>query len=191
MQSSIGTIAVSILGSGAISALIGGILLSQSNKRIERLKASLERGLYVTKAHYDLELESFRHIWAALNDLRLKVRAFLARDKFKINTPDGETGDWYARAYPTVIKDFFAAHDTVVRAITENSPFYPAEIRKPAERTLEIDLAIIGRISNIDGTEMSEPWFAQFRELSVAIDKKVDEIEGLIRERLNALRIVS
>jgi hypothetical protein len=144
------------------------------------------------KAHYDLELESFRRMWVALNDLRLKVRAFIAKDRFTINTQDGETSDdWYARAYPNVVKDFFAAHDTVVRAVTENSPFYPADIRKSAEQTFDIDLAIIRRISNIDDTEMSEAWFAEFRELSGAIDKKVHEIDGLIRERLNTLRIVS
>jgi hypothetical protein len=185
------TVAIAVLSSGALSAAISGFISYRTSKSVERLKMALERGLYVTKAHYDLELESFKQIWAAFSSLSLKARAFIAPDKFKINTPDGEIGDWYSKAYPRVAKDFFDAHDTALRIVTEYSPFYPSGIRQIAEQIFVIDLQIVSHVSKLDGSELSEPWFEKFRQLSGAIDKRVREIEELIRERLDTLRIVS
>ena len=192
MPSDMVTFAVAVLSSGAVSAIISGTLTHRTSKSVEHLRANLERGLYVTKAHYDLELESFKKLWEAMNDLRLKVRAFLGPDRFEITGPGGERLDnWAATAYPRVIEDFFKAHDSVVRTVTGQSPFYPTAIRQAAEQTFDIDMALVKRISTLDIEPMSEPWLVEVRELSAAIDRQVAEIEQLIRTRLETLRILS
>ena len=145
----------------------------------------------MTKAHYDLELDSFKTMWAALNDLRLKVRGFLGPDRFKIRIPDGEPPDWYTSSYPRVLKDFFAAHDNIVKAVTMTSPFYPSAIGKTAQKAFDIDMAIIRVLQDLNIPPMSEQWFAEIRQLSAAIDQQVHEVEGLIRSRLENLRVLS
>jgi hypothetical protein len=185
------TTAAAVLSSGALSAAISGFISHRTSKSVEHLKTTLERGLYVTKAHYDLELESFKRLWAAVSDLRLKVRGFLGPDKFRITTPMGSDANWAANAFPGLMKDFFAAHDTVVRAVTETSPFYPAAIRIAAERTFNLDLQIIKRIATLDIEPMSEPWLVEMRELSGQMDRHVHQVEELIRARLESLRILS
>src|SRR5580700_77599 len=92
------TTAAAVLSSGALSAAISGFISHRTSKSVEHLKTTLERGLYVTKAHYDLELESFKRLWAAVSDLRLKVRGFLGPDKFRITTPEGTHGNWVESA---------------------------------------------------------------------------------------------
>jgi hypothetical protein len=90
-------VAIALIGSGVISAIITALMTRQTNRSVEKLKTSLERGLYVTKAHHDLELESFKRVWTALSDLRLKVRAFLGPQKFNLDTPDGRDESWKLR----------------------------------------------------------------------------------------------
>lgn len=191
MPSNLVTFAATLLGSGALSSAISGYISHRTSKSVERLKTTLDRGLYVTKAHYDLELESFKRLWAAVSDLGLKVRGFLGPDKFRITTPEGSQANWVATAYPGLIKDFFAAHDTVVRAVTETSPFYTADIRIAAEQAFNLDIVIISRISTFDLEPMSEPWLAEMRDLSDEMDAQVQKVENLIRARLESLRILS
>jgi hypothetical protein len=191
MTSQLATVLGALLGSGLLSAIVTNWMTRRTNKSVEQLKARLERGLYVTKAHYDLELESFRSLWTAVSRIQLKARAFIAPDKFRIKTPEGEDLDWYVRAFPGVTKDFLDEHNALVRAVTETAPFYPANIKKAAEAILDIDLQCIRRLSNIDGTEMSDQWFEDFRTISGALDRQAHEVEQLIRARLESLRIVA
>ena len=170
--------------------MVSGLIAWRTKRSVEQLKANLERGLYVSKAQYDLELESFKTLWRSLSDLRLKVRGFLAPDRIQLSTPEGEDLSWKFRALEGAIKDFFAAHDCAVQIVLHQSPFYPEIIRKAAEKTFEIDLLIIRRLSKVDHTLMSESWLSELRTLSANIDKQVYEVETLIRSRLESLRII-
>lgn len=64
MSSNAVTIVVTLLGSGLLSTFVSGLMTKRANS-IEQLKASREGGLHVTKAHYNLELESFKRVWSA------------------------------------------------------------------------------------------------------------------------------
>jgi len=191
MTSQVSTFFAALLGSGLLSAIVTSWMNRKASKSIEQLKSNLDRGLYVTKAHYDLELESFRSLWTALSRIQLKARAFIAPDKFRIKTPEGESLDWFMRAFPRVTKDFLDAHDVLLRAVTETAPFYPSEIKRAADKITAIDMEFVRRVSNIDGTEMSDEWFDEFRAMSGRLDNEANGVEQLIRERLELLRIVS
>jgi hypothetical protein len=185
------TLAASGISSGLIAGALTTWMTRKTNKDVEQLKSALEKGSYVTKSHYDLELESFKEIWNAVSELRLRVRAFVARDEFGMKAPSETDVDDIIETLMQIIQDFFSAHDNALRITMKSAPFYPESIRKAVEELFESDLRIIKDLKDEhDKSPFTPAWIEKFRHFSKTVDDQVYRVETMIRSRLEDIRVV-
>lgn len=192
----VSSVFLSIIGSGVVLRFAGAAMKdrwlkggeAKYDRELEALKVQLERGSYVTKAQYDLELSSYRELWSSMALLRIHARALLIPRKVHIIDLDGTKK--HAQIGQKLLHDFFESHNAAVRGIEAAAPFYQIEIKQIARLTSESCMDVINYLGDFSQPREDDDWYAGLEVYCGRISKDVGELESLIRERLSNLRVM-
>jgi hypothetical protein len=164
--------------------------LESIKAELERTKlefqAKLDQGTYVTKAQYDLELGAYKDLWIALADLRTVARSVYGIDYFysKVANPAGR-----ALAKERAMQALKDAHNKAVQIVDHMAPFYAKEVQNKARGIASKSSATVQHAREWAEDESVERWKIVESEINDLSDL-VEQLDGMIRERLTSLRVI-
>lgn len=198
---SVGGAGVILLGvSGFLGKVWAERILESDRRRfadeLERAKAELERAtrrlqtsldhlVTVNRAQFEAEFATLQVVWAAVSNLR---RTLLAVRPTASIVPVDDTKDAKLERLSQRIQAFSTAHDALLAAVDDRSPFYPMEIFEALDALL--------KESNTELTlvQTDEPftlgWFREGREANLRVRQLCSQVSDRIRERLASLKVV-
>jgi hypothetical protein len=183
------TIIASISSSGIVSAIVSHGLNKRRDKDLEKLKAGLAHGSYVSRSQYDLELGAYQELWSAMSKLRLNVRSLQSNDVYRW-VDDTEPNGWYPAAFSSLVESFGKAHNEAFTAADKFAPFYTPEIRQVVASISARDVRILNFIGSERIPTFSDNWRNTLNDHVTHVREEIDLVEDAIRSRLNSLRIL-
>jgi hypothetical protein len=172
------------------------------NKDLEKLKAKLSHGQLVNSTQWNAEFSGYQAIWKEMCAVRTIAWKLVRRESELIDL--GLPVNYLASADRVEIRkklytQFIDAAGTLLLAIHNNAPFYPAQIREAANNTHVAAVGLINRhlsaFSHLTETGIDITVDAAFRAENEtplrAIIEGVDGVENLIRKRLSEVQVVN
>jgi len=162
------------------------------DRDLERLKAKLSHGQIISSTQWNAEFSSYQAIWKWMVAIRTETIKLGLPPEFLASPQRVEIRK-------EMISKFVNAASSLLLAIHENAPFYPAPIREEANKAheavrelIDIHLAALGSYS-ADGTNRitNEQFVADTKRLLRIIFEGVDLVENLIRERLASVEVTN
>ncbi len=148
----------------------------------KRLQAKLDQGNYVTQAQYDVEVSSYKDLFKALSELRVRWISYFFQSGLAV---PGSDNQWLTEAW----KQVGAANDAAVLVSGCWSPFYEKDIHTAIlEATSQSTMFIQVCIGWERGVGQASREEAETRLR--AICEGVEKVDGLVRERLSRLRLL-
>jgi hypothetical protein len=155
-------------------------------RELERYRTQLDRSVFVTRAHFETELNAYKQVFEGLAEVRLAISG--TRPMMGVSHAD-ETRETKIKALAERLSLLVEAHNKTVRIFENLSPFYPRAIYLKIDQCL---IAARGEILDIQtgGDEtFTFKWFEEGqRRLDVFSPAYNDVTEG-IRERIATLAI--
>lgn len=203
MTSNQTAIVTALIGSGLVSSITAAIitgwmtrtttqdvekLKARLNEEQERLSIFLNTGSYVTRAHYDLELEAVKAIWSLLDNLLITATQFGVVGSLSVGDANAADQSWRLKAVQTNVSEFSNAHNAAVIEIGKLAPFYPASIRVQMQIAMHQSTKVLARLSSM--VEFGRPiWYEDMMELTNEFRRQMGILEDLIRKHFQSLRI--
>jgi len=153
---------------------------------LESIKAKLDQGNYVTKAQYDLELNSYKDLWIALADLRTVAGSVVGVDFFysRDTNPTGRK-DAKHRAMQA-LRD---AHNKAVQTVDHMAPFYDKEIQNKSRAVVHNSNTMVQHARDWAEDESALHWQVVESEIK-KLGEIIEGLDAMIRDRLNSLRVI-
>jgi hypothetical protein len=176
-----------------IETLKGGL-----NRDIESLRARLGHGQLVSSTQWNAEFEAYQALWKSMVPLRGIANKLVKRDSelAELGLRPGDVTDPHRRQnLQNLIERYQKALEDALRAINNHAPFYPAEIRKSANAVhvlgvsiFQINLSVLiamnkGQPANRDSVTE--------RAALASLMERMDAVEGMIRERLGSVQVIT
>lgn len=153
---------------------------------IERLKAELQRSQRVLQQLFDLELESYKEIYAAVVDVREATVAI--RPVLDQGMPAEEEARRKVR--DERLRQANQASNAFVLAVDKRKPFYPLPVFERLDALVSVVRLELIDVTSIDGPLRGEYWRAHRQNLDEIVNACEAACEA-IRSRLDELRRVS
>lgn len=145
------------------------------------LQAELDKTIHVHRVQFETEFRVLADIWAKLAILRSAMGAL--RPAMDVVAPDEDPDDRLNRRFATFER---ALHD-FMRAVDDQSPFYPEDIFK--ELSVALQIAQRESISvSLGKPEKASDWYKEGAENFNALRKSAETVSMLIRQRFESLR---
>ena len=142
--------------------------------------------VYVTQAHFDVELGILRQIWRRLQKVRAAMADLRSKDAYR---PASRTTE-RAQLTNGLEWNLSREHDICMEFLKRNAPFYPREIRQLATETLTITVSERKEVLG-EGPQFTEEWYAAGRKRLDEFDIKLSQLEDSMRVRIAALATTS
>jgi hypothetical protein len=145
------------------------------------LQAELDKAIHVHRVQFETEFRVLADIWAKLAVLRSTMGAL--RPVADIIDPDEDPDARLKRragAFAAALHDF-------MRAVDDQSPFYPEDIFRELSEALTIANRESTSVS-LGKPEKSSDWFKEAEANFSAFKKSAETVSSLIRQRLESLR---
>lgn len=157
-------------------------LRSALEEQRRMLQLGLDKAIHVHRVHFETEFRALSDIWAKLSVLRSAMAGL--RPMLDIADPDEDPKIRLARRFRT----FDTAFATFIRAVDDQSPFYPKEIH--AELSAALQVARREHTSvQVVGPEENKEWFKEGKTNFEALVQSADRISEMIRERVASLQV--
>jgi len=145
------------------------------------LQAELDQVILVHRVQFETEFRVLADIWAKLAVLRSAMGAL--RPTMDVVSPDEDPDDRLNRRFATFER---ALHD-FMRAVDDQSPFYPEDIFK--ELSVALQSAQHESVSvSLGKPEKTTDWYKEGAENFRVFRKSAETVSMLIRQRLESLR---
>ena len=146
------------------------------------LQAELDKAIHVHRVQFETEFRVLADIWAKLAVLRSAMGAL--RPTMDVVTPDEDPDERLNRRFVTFDRAF---HD-FMRAVDDQSPFYPEDIFK--ELSVALQVAQRENLSvSLAKPERATDWYKEGAENFSAFRKSAEAVSMLIRQRFDSLRM--
>jgi hypothetical protein len=130
--------------------------------------------VYVTQAHFDVELGILRQIWRRMQKVRAAMTDLRSKDAYK--QVGGTGGQTSAQLTDGIEWNMRREHDICMALLKRNAPFYPREIRQLATEGLTITVSECDEVLD-QGLKFTEEWYAAGRKRLDEFDLKLSQIE--------------
>lgn len=155
------------------------------------VQAELGKRVYITKAHFDVELDSLKILWRRMKSLHLALNTL--RPIFSL-MPAGESPEEkrqrLERELSKNMDSFEAAYNAALAAVEDQLPFYPEAIHESATSALKVAALGINMIQ-INSQRFSTTWYIDGSKNQQAYSSHLSRIEQGIREHMERLSIRS
>ena len=162
---------------------------AEYDEKLEKLKNDLDRGSYVSKAQWDLELNAYKDLWEAVGKLRNDCRSLIISRVILASRFDQEP-EYLRMTFSAAIEAFHNAHNATILATDRHAPFYPQSIRNAIQEVTAEDMNLI-KFYTSDGGWFTDAWFEILTSHVNRVSDLVAEAEAAIRARLNSVRVQS
>jgi len=167
---------------------------------LEKLKAKLSHGRIVSSTQWNTEFASYQAIWKGMVAVRTLAQKIVLRESELVDL--GLPSEYLASVERVeirkkLIQNLVDASQSLLLAVHDNAPFYPAPIREVANSTQQaakqlIDKHLTALTHLLVGEDVQNQQFtSEDKTLLLAIVEGVDRVESLIRDRLAAVEVVN
>lgn len=94
-------------------------------QQLETHRAQLERSVFVTRAHFEVELDAYKRLFEGLGDVNLAISS--TRPVVEVSPRDEPEGD-KIRRLNDCLNDLIDAFNKTLVIVERLIPFYPAEV---------------------------------------------------------------
>ena len=167
-------------------------MLRASNDHISKsVQAELDKNIYVTKAHFDVELAALKLLWQHLKLLELALNPL--RPIFAL-MPAGESPEEKRKRLDLELSKnmdtFSDAYNAALSAVENQRPFYPGPIWESANAALQVAHLELSMIQ-INTQRFEGPWYLDGRKNQLEFASHMGNLEQGIRNRIEKLSIRS
>ena len=165
-------------------------MLRTSNEQISRsVQAELDKNVYVTKAHFDVELAALKLVWQTVNSLRLALNSL---GPMRSLMPAEETSEEKSkRLNQELLKNMEIcshAFNAALSAVEDQQPFYPRAINDCANSALQIAQSELEKI-RINTQRFAVSWYVEGNKSASAYGAEMGKLESSIRNHMEKLSI--
>ncbi len=146
------------------------------------LQGELDKAVHVHRVQFETEFRVLSDIWTKLSLLRAAMGGL--RPRMDVVDPDEDPKERLARR----LRRFEEAFDTFVRAVDDQSPFYPEEIFQELSAALQIARRESTSVS-VERPEQKAAWFKEGVANFDALVQSANRVSSLIRKRLSDLQV--
>ena len=167
---------------------------------LEKLKAKLSHGQIVSSTQWNAEFNSYQAIWKGMVAARnLTQRAVLRENEWmELGLGEYLTLTRKIEFRQRLLTQFSERLNELHSAIHDNAPFYPASIRavandmhQAAKRLLYMQLKGLTQLTKGDDIFDDAQFITDTKPFVITIVQGVDQVESLIRARLEAVEVVN
>jgi len=146
------------------------------------LQGELDKAIHVHRVHFETEFRALSDIWAKLSALRAAMGEL--RPVMDIFDADEDPAERFTRR----LTAFTRAFNDFLRAVDDQSPFYPEEIFQELSTALQIARRELLSVS-IEKPEQNKDWYKEGRANFEALVGSTNTVSALIRRRLEGLQV--
>jgi len=157
-------------------------------QELEHYRAQLDRSTFVTRAHFEVELESYKQVFEGLGEIRLAIQR--TRPLMEVVTAPQPSQQERLASLVERLNDLANAQNKTVLVIEKLSPFYPRDIYLKLEACLAVVRREILDIKTSGGTMFSSEWYDIGQQRLDAFFPLYNGVTEAIRERIATLAIV-
>jgi len=171
------------------------------DRDVERLKAKLAQGQLINSSQWNAEFAAYQAIWKGMVAVRTLATKLVLREEelIDLGVPDGYLASpARIEIRKNLIQEFASAARSLLLAIHEYAPFYPAAIREAANEThqsakklFDSNVSALTRLSESVDLFIDKQFIGENKILLAAIAEGSDTVEALVRERLAAVQVVN
>jgi hypothetical protein len=161
-------------------------LKAEFARELERYRTQLDRSVFVTRAHFETELDAYKQVFEGLAEVRLAISG--TRPMMGVAHGD-ETRAAKIKSLAERLSVLVEAHNKTVRVFENLSPFYPQDIYLKIDQCL---IAARGEILDIQtgGDEtFTFKWFEEGQKRLDAFFPTYNAVTEGIRARIASLAI--
>jgi hypothetical protein len=178
-------------------------LKSELSGEIERLKAQLGHGQVVSTTQWNAEFGAYQALWKSMVPLRTIAMKIISREsdlaEFGLVQGDVSESD-KIKNKELLLARFARAISDNTHAVNDNAPFYLADIRNASNGAhvfahvifkTHVSALVAQKKGQTSTPAQAELFELQSRKEIVPLMEKIDCVEEMIRNRLNAVRIMN
>ena len=148
------------------------------------LQGELDKAIHVHRVHFETEFRALSDIWAKLSAVRAAMGEL--RPVMDIFDADEDPAERFTRR----LTAFTMAYNNFLRAVDDQSPFYPEVIFQELSTALQIARRELLSVS-IEKPEQNPDWYKEGRANFEALVGSTNVVSALIRKRLESLQVHS
>jgi hypothetical protein len=184
---SLGGASAIVIGCASWLGKVWANRILQSDRRryeeeLERLRGDLNKALHVRRIQFETEFKVLSDIWAKLSTLRSAMGAL--RPRMDIVDPNETSEETFRRRRAR----FEEAFNAFVRAVDDQSPFYPEDIFRELSTALQTARRESISVA-LDEPEKKAEWYKEGAANFRAFRESADRISSLIRNWLASLQV--
>jgi hypothetical protein len=157
-------------------------------QELEHYRAQLDRSTFVTRAHFEVELDAYKKVFEGLGEIRLAIQR--TRPLMEVMTGPQPNQEERVANLVERLNDLANAQNKTVLVIERLSPFYPRDIYLKLEPCLAVVRREILDIKTSGDTMLSSDWYDKGQQRLDAFFPLYNGVTEAIRERIAALAII-
>jgi hypothetical protein len=162
-------------------------LKSKYAQELETYRAQLDRATFVTRAHFEVELEAYKRLFEGLGEVRLAIAG--TRPMMSVS-PENETNEDRLKRLAGRLNLLIETHDKTVKVIEHLSPFYPQYIFLKIGECLTVARGEILDIQTGGNDTFSLSWYEEGQRRLDAFFPAYNAVTEAIRDRISRLAII-
>lgn len=157
-------------------------------QELERLRAGLDKSVFVTRAQFETEFDAYKKVFEALGPVRLAMGG--TRPMLSVSR-EGETRDDKLRALAGRLQDLIDAQNKAVTVVENLLPFFPADIyRTIVDECLKASALEIMDIKTGREETFTFSWFEEGAKRWDEFIPAYHKIADMMRARISTLSIL-
>jgi len=156
-------------------------------QELETYRARLDRSVFVTRAHFEVELDAYKQLFEGLGEVRLAIAG--TRPSMGLYR-EGETREDKMKSLGKRLEVLVEAHDKTVKAIEYLSPFYPSDIYTKLDECLTAARGEILDIQTGGNETFTLGWFQEGQKRLDRFYPAYHAVTDAIRNRISTLAIL-
>jgi len=150
-------------------------------------QSEIDRSVFVTRAHFETELEAMKDIFSSLSEVRLAINS--VRPMFSIG-PAGESEDEKITRLFERLKPLMIAHDKLLAASEAKAPFYAEELYNSLSECLQAAAMEINSIREAGKDALRADGYREARKNHKEFSEGYFKSVKIIRNRISKLAIL-
>jgi hypothetical protein len=159
-------------------------LKAEFAKELEHYRAQLDRSTFVTRAHFETELEAYKQVFEGLGEVRLAIAG--TRPMMGL----GGTKEERTKILEERLDDLVKAHNKTARVTEHLSPFYPQDIHLKVGECLTAARGEILDIQTGGDSTFSSAWYEKGQKRLDVFFSAYNSVTEAIRHRISTLAII-
>jgi anion-transporting ArsA/GET3 family ATPase len=151
------------------------------------LQAEIDRSVFVSRTHFETELEAYKQAFKALAEVRLCMAS--VRPMIDIGPAEQPEPERKKRLVER-LKELTDAYNLAISVVENQNPFYPKEVYPALQQCLAAARLEIFNVRTAGFETFSPNWYMQGEERMGEFMSAYSKVCDMVRDRISTLQVI-